>query len=408
MSQKRRLLQDEAAKLANTIEELRAIAPKDDAEAATIAERIDDAAKRAGEIEPELAREASLDARLKSLRSTVVDACEHRDALQAKEAPTVDRAEAAAIHGYGSRKEAREVGLALRSLMRGESRAMGETSTAHDGKGSEYVVAQLYNAVVNILRYQSVAFQVCSTFETNSNRITFPKVGEIEATPISENTDTSDTDISTSGATCNVLDWRTSVAVSNSLIEDSPVDVAGLVASRLAYGYAKSIDKAWLQGYSSGGVTIGGLYAGVTGYSSAANVVTVAKTAATTVANFAEVVGKIDPYAVNPSWVVGAAGWAEIMKVSATLLNANVVNSTTAQLWGSTVRKAYNMPANVYAMYGDFGFSTAIAMKPAGLQITAARELLIRKNATLFVGIQRFGILSHAPEFAAALVKATV
>jgi HK97 family phage major capsid protein len=408
MSQKRRLLQDEAASLANTIEELRAIAPKDDAEAATIAERIDSAAKRASEIEPELSREASLDARLKSLRATVVDACEHRDALQAKEAPTVDRAEAAAIHGFGSRKEAREVGLALRGLMRGESRAMGETSTAHDGKGSEYVVAQLYNAVVNILQYQSVAFQVCSTFETNSNRITFPKVGEIEATPISENTDTSDTDISTSGATCNVLDWRTSVAVSNSLIEDSPVDVAGLVASRLAYGYAKSIDKAWLQGYSSGGVTIGGLYAGVTGYSSAANVVTVARTADTTVKNFAEVVGKIDPYAVNPSWVVGAAGWAEIMKVSATLLNANVVNSTTAQLWGSTVRKAYNMPANVYAMYGDFGFSTAIAMKPAGLQITAARELLIRKNATLFVGIQRFGILNHAPEFAAALVKATV
>jgi len=84
------------------------------------------------------------------------------------------------------------------------------------------------------------------------------------------------------------------------------------------------------------------------------------------------------------------------------------VNATTAQLWGSTVRKAYNMPANVYAMYGDFGFTTAIAMKPAGLQITAARELLIRKNATLFVGIQRFGILNHAPEFGAALVKATV
>ena len=405
MSQKRRLLQDEAASLANTIEELRAIAPKDDAEAATIAERIDSAAKRAGEIEPELAREASLDARLNSLRSTVVDACEHRDALQAKEAPTVDRAEAAAIHGFGSRKEAREVGVALRGLMRGETRAMGDSST---GAGAEYVVTQIYNAVINILKYQSVAFQVASTFETNSNRITFPKVGEISATPISENTDSTDTDISTSGATCNVLDWRTSVAVSNNLIEDSPVDVAGMVASRLAYGYAKSIDKAWLQGFSSGGVTIGGLYDGVTGYSSGSNVVTVAKTANTTVANFADVVGKIDPYAINPSWVVGAAGWAEIMKVSATLLNANIVNSTTAQLWGSTVRKAYNMPANVYAMYGDFGFSTAIAMKPAGLQITAARELLIRKNATLFVGIQRFGILNHAPEFAAALVKATV
>ena len=408
MSLKKRSLQDEAAKLANQIEELRAIAPKDDAEAATIAERIDDAAKRAEQIEPELARESALDSRLKSLRSTVTDACEHRDALVAKEAPTVDRAEAAAIHGFGSRKEAREVGMALRGLMRGEHRAMGETSSAHDGKGSEYVVGQLYNAVVKILKYQSVAFQVCSTFETNSNRITFPKVGELVATPISENTDTTDADISTSGATCNVLDWRTSVAVSNTLIEDSPVDVAGLVASRLAYGYAKSIDKAWLQGYSSGGVTIGGLHDGIVAYNSGSNVVTVAKTVATTVANFAEVVGKVDPYAINPSWVVGAAGWAEIMKVSATLLNANVVSGTTASLWGSTVRKVYNMPANVFAIYGDFGFTTALAMKPAGLQITAARELLIRKNATLFVGIQRFGVLNHAPEFGAAMVKATV
>ena len=407
MSLKKRSLQDEAAKLANQIEELRAVAPKDDAEAATIAERIDDAAKRAEQIEPELARESALDSRLKSLRSTVTDACEHRDALVKHEAPTVDRAEAAAIHGFGSRKEAREVGVALRGLMRGEHRAMGETS-AYDAKGSEYVVTQLYNAVVNILKYQSVAFQVCSTFETNSNRITFPKVGELTATPISENTDTTDSDISTSGATCNVLDWRTSVAVSNTLIEDSPVDVAGLVASRLAYGYAKSIDKAWLQGYSSGGITIGGLHDGILGYNSGSNVVTVAKTVATTVGNFADIVGKVDPYAINPSWVVGAAGWAEIMKVSATLLNANVVNSTTAQLWGSTVRKAYNMPANVYAIYGDFNFTSAIAMKPNGLQITAARELLIRKNATLFVGIQRFGILNHAPEFGASMVKATV
>jgi hypothetical protein len=52
--------------------------------------------------------------------------------------------------------------------------------------------------------------------------------------------------------------------------------------------------------------------------------------------------------------------------------------------------------------------TTAIAYKPAGLQITAARELLIKKNATLFVGIQRFGLVNHAPEFAAALIKATV
>jgi len=49
----------------------------------------------------------------------------------------------------------------------------------------------------------------------------------------------------------------------------------------------------------------------------------------------------------------------------------------------------------------------AVAIKPAGLQITAARELLIRNNQTLFTGLQRVGISNHAPEYVAALVKAT-
>jgi HK97 family phage major capsid protein len=405
MSIRKRQLQDEAAKLTSQIDELRNMTPADEAEAATISQRLDEAAQKAEKVIPELAKEQALDDRLKALRSTVVDACEHRDALAANEIPTLETSGEVAKRAFGSTAEARKVGLALRSIARGEQRSMGESNTNY---GSDYVVTQLYGAVINILQYTSKAFQVCSTFETASNVMTFPKVGELTASFVAETTDSTDQDIATSGATCTVRDMRASVPVSNNLIEDSPVDVAGLIANRIAYGYAKGIDSVWLKGYSSGGISITGLYDAISGYSSAANVVTVAKTAATTVGNLADVVGKVDPYAINPSWVMGSAGWADLMKVSSTLLNANIVDGTQATLWGVPVRKVYNMPANVYAIYGDFNFTTAIAYKPAGLQITAARELLIKKNATLFVGIQRFGLVNHAPEFGAALIKATV
>jgi HK97 family phage major capsid protein len=405
MSNALRLLKDDAAAIASQIEELRQLTPANDVESASIAERIDGLVSRSEKILPQMERERALDSRIANLRSTVVDACEHRDALSNGDVATIEAAGSIAKRAFGSTAEARKVGLGLRAIARGETRAMGETNS---GYGSEYVVTQLYGAVVNLLKYTSQAFQVASTFETNSNVITFPKVGEITAAFVAENADSTDQDIATSGASCTVRDMRASVPVSNSLIEDSPVDVAGLVAERIAYGYAKGIDSVWLKGYSAGGITVTGLYDAITGYNSGSNVVTVAKTVATTVGNFADLVGKIDPYAINPSWVVGSAGWAEIMKVSSTLLNANITEGTQASLWGVPVRKSYTMPANVYAMYGDFGFTTAIAYKPAGLQITAARELLIRKNATLFVGIQRFGVLNHAPEFGGALVKATV
>jgi len=405
MSNALRLLQDDAASIATQIDELRQLTPANETESASIAERIDGLVTRSEKILPQMEREKALDDRIKNLRSTVVDACEHRDALAANEVPTVEAAGSVAKRAFGSTAEARKVGLGLRAIARGETRTMGEGNTNY---GSDYVVTQLYGAVINLLKYTSQAFQVAQTFETNSNVITLPKVGEITAAFVAESTDSTDQDIATSGATCTVRDMRASVPVSNNLIEDSPVDVAGLIASRIAYGYAKGIDGVWLKGYSSGGISVTGLYDAITGYNSGSNVVTVAKTAATTVGNFADLVGKIDPYAINPSWVVGSLGWAEIMKVSATLLSANISQGTVASLWGVPVRKAYNMPANVYAIYGDFGFTSAIAYKPNGLQITAARELLIKKNATLFVGIQRFGVANHAPEFGGALVKATV
>ena len=50
--------------------------------------------------------------------------------------------------------------------------------------------------------------------------------------------------------------------------------------------------------------------------------------------------------------------------------------------------------------------STAIGMAADGVQITTARELLVRSRQTLFVASTRLGVANHGPEFVGRLAKA--
>lgn len=401
-----RKYQDEAAKISNEIEELRALVPADDAEGSARDERLASHTKRLEEILPKIESERKLDETIRAARQAVVGDSDSRSTFkeetEARTLPSVS----SFSNAFESRAAAEKSGLFLRNLRDGvATRAMGEVSPTYDAKGAEYVPIELYGAVINRIKYSSVALQVASVFNAMTNRITLPKVGEATASFVTDGTATTDQDIATSGVTVNVLEMRASVAVGNSLLDDSPVDVAGLVAERLGLAYAKKIDDAWLSGDATSGVSIGGLYAGVT----SGNKVTVGVSANTTAADLANVIAKIDPFVPETCWLVSAAGWGELFKIAAGQIGTMVFGGTTPvpTVWGTPVFKVKGLPANVYGLYGDFKFTTAVAVKPAGLQITAARELLIRNNQTLFAGIQRVGISNHAPEYCAALVKAT-
>jgi len=397
-----RKAQDEAAKVVSEIEALRALECENAAEATTRDDRLEELSKRSTELNVILDRERSLDAKVAALRSSVTDGCESRKAVEkpaVRELPRVG-----GLGGFESAEAARETGLFLRSLRDNrEYRAMGETSTAYDGKGSEYVPIELYSTVINRIQYASVAMKVASVFNAMTNRLTLPKVGDASAAFVTDGTATTDQDISTSGVTVNVLEMRASVAVGNSLIDDSPIDVAALVAERLGLAYAKKIDDAWLSGDS--GASIGGLYAGIT----SGNKVTVAANSRTTAANLASMIGMVDPFVSNTCWIVSATGWADLFNVAAGQIGTMVFGGTTPvpTIWGTPVFKVKGLPSNVLAVYGDFQFTSAVAIKPSGLQISAARELLIRQNATLFVGVQRIGVSNHAPEYASMIVKGT-
>lgn len=402
---RRQLLQDEAAKISTEIESLRALSPATAEEIATVEQRLADLASRADEIAPKLAAENALDAKLLALRQGITSTSEARAAVAAGDEEFRDNPMPifGSTRGFRTAEIAARVGTYLRALVTGEIRAMGETTPTYDAKGVEFVLKELYGNIVNRLSYQSVALQLASVYRPNGQTIALPKVGEFTAAWVGEGVASTDQDLSTSSTDLTLSESRVSVAISRSLIEDSPIDIAGVVAERMAFAYAKFIDAAWLTGNASA-PAITGLPAAIAG----GNTVTVAANASTTAANLADVVGKIDESVMNTAWVVSRAGWTDFIKIWQAQQTTTVVGGgrVVPTVHGVPVYLVKGLPATTLGVYGDFSMASAVAIKASGLEIEVARELLIRNRQVLYVGSMRLGVANHDAQFAARLAKA--
>lgn len=402
---KLRLAQDEIATLIPQIENLRNVDPSDDKDGAAAA-ALERALTRADELNVVVERENAIEARLASARSklTAISDSEPRAAVEKGEA-TPDRADVrSGVQAYSSAKAAGLVGGYLRQLFTGEIRAMGETSSTYDAKGAEYVIGELYNAIVNRLQYASVGLQLATVVRPVGAKISFPKVGDATASFVGEGTATTDQDLSTSVSDLTLYEMRASVAVSRSLLDDSPIDVAGLVAERFALSYAQKFDATWLGGNASS-PTITGLAGAV----AAGNTITVAANAATSLANLADVVGKVDEAVMGTSsWVVSRAGWVDLMKIWSAQQTTMTVGGgrVVPTVFGAPVYLVKGLPSTTLALYGDFSMSSVIGIKDSGLEIEAGREILMRNRQVLYVANTRFGVANHAPEFVGRLAKA--
>jgi HK97 family phage major capsid protein len=405
MMNKLRLAQDEIATLIPQIENLRNVDPSDDKDGAAAA-ALERALTRADELNVVVERENAIEARLASARSklTAISDSEPRAAVEKGEA-TPDRADVrSGVQAYSSAKAAGLVGGYLRQLFTGEIRAMGETSSTYDAKGAEYVIGELYNAIVNRLQYASVGLQLATVVRPVGAKISFPKVGDATASFVGEGTATTDQDLSTSVSDLTLYEMRASVAVSRSLLDDSPIDVAGLVAERFALSYAQKFDATWLGGNASS-PTITGLAGAV----AAGNTITVAANAATSLANLADVVGKVDEAVMGTSsWVVSRAGWVDLMKIWSAQQTTMTVGGgrVVPTVFGAPVYLVKGLPSTTLALYGDFSMSSVIGIKDSGLEIEAGREILMRNRQVLYVANTRFGVANHAPEFVGRLAKA--
>ena len=403
---KLRLAQDEISALIPQIENLRNVDPVDDKDGAAAA-ALERALTRADELNVVVERENAIESRLSAARSKLsnVSDSEPRAAVEKGEV-TGDRSDIrSGVKAFSTAKAAALVGGYLRQLYTGEIRAMGETSSTYDAKGAEYVIGELYNAIVNRLQYASVGLQLATVIRPAGAKISFPKVGDATASFVGEGSATTDQDLSTSVSDLTLYEMRASVAVSRSLLEDSPIDVAGLVAERFALSYAQKFDAVWLGG-NSASPSITGLAASVAG----GNTITVAAGAtATTLANLADVVGKVDETVMGTSsWVVSRAGYVDLMKIWSAQQTTMTVGGgrVVPTVFGAPVYLVKGLPSTTLALYGDFAMATVVGIKDSGLEIEAGREILMRNRQVLYVANTRFGVANHAPEFVGRLAKA--
>lgn len=398
-------LQDEAAQIATEIETLRSVEPANDEERTRIEERLAGLIAKADTVSKDAVAERALDEKLAGLRQVTSSASSPKPV---EKAASVDFQEPADVRSgiklFSSKRAAEAVGHYLKAVGIGETRALGETSTTYDGIGAEYVYKELYAAIVNRLQYASVALQLATVVRPRGQKIDFPKVGDATASLVAEGTATTDQDLVTSVGALTMYEMRGSVAISRSLIEDSPLDVAGLVAERFALAYAQKMDSLWLAGQASN-PTIGGLAAAV----AAGNTITVAANASTSLANLADVVGKVDEAVMGTSsWVCSRAGWVDLMKIWSAQQTTLTVGGgrVVPTIFGAPVYLVKGLPSTTLALYGDFSMSTAVGLKDSGLEIEAGREILMRNRQVLYVANTRFGVSNHAPEFVGRLAKA--
>jgi HK97 family phage major capsid protein len=404
---KLRLAQDEIATLIPQIENLRNVDPNDDQDGSAAA-ALERALARAGELEQVVDKENAIELRLAAARSRISPPSdsETRATIENVEQATSDRVDIrAGVKAFRSAKVAADVGDFLVRLAAGEKRAMGETVS---GYGDSYVVTELYDAIVNRLQYQSVALQLASVFRPKGQTINLPKSGEFTVAYAAENAAFSDQDLSTTGPSLTLYEAGGSVAVSNALLNDSPIDVAGLIVDRVSYGFAVWYDTKWLTGNSSS-PTVAGLPAAVAAISGNPNTITVAANASTSAANLADVVGRVDETIMGTgAWVCSKAGYVDLMKLwSAQQMTMTVGGGRVVPVvYGAPVYIAKGMPSTTLALYGDFSKSTAVGLAAEGISIATAKELLVRSRQTLFVASSRLGVLNHGPEFVGRLAKA--
>lgn len=388
-----RQLQDEAASVIAELEELRS-APV--VEGVDNGPRIEELTKRATDLAGEMEAAKAEDARQLSAISGL------RDALSTT-AVEVEPRKAPAIHvakkvaGFDEVAEAVTAGEFLRSIARGEQRAMSVGGT---NLGKELVPVELYGNIINQMTRTSVGLRVASVFSTIANKISLPKAGDATAAFYTEAAEGSLTDIATSAVDVTLYGLRSLTAVSNDLLEDSVVDVASLFSNSVSSAFSTKIDAAWLQGDNTAGIT------GLAGQVAAGRTFEVSAANATTAAELADMVGAIDPLAANTSWVVSPVGFSALLAAHANTGSVMLADAMAPTVYGRPVYITNGLPSGTLALYGDFSMATAVAVKASGLRVEALREVRAVNDQVLFVAKQRAGIANHAPEFVSKLVVA--
>ena len=264
-------LQDEAIKLAERIDAVRAVESED---ADKIAERdlqLEALNADAAKLSKRIDFEKSVAESSKSLRS-VVERCSPAPEVRAEE-PKV-RIEsvpfAGKLRAFKSEEDAYKAGMWIKGYLRHdadakrwcqdagvEARAQGSAAST---TGSAFVPDILSNQVLRLVNEDSVFASNATNVAMPSDVVLVPKrTGGATAYWVNENTAITDSDPTHSQVTLTAKKVTAATKVSTELFEDSVVSIADMLATELAYTLTQAVETVAFNGNSGSAPSVAGI-----------------------------------------------------------------------------------------------------------------------------------------------------
>lgn len=404
-------LQDRAAAVAAMLDDLSKVEDRTEGQVADVEKLTAEAA----ELEQRLAQETAIAEKIASLRGKV--AASAKPVAVEAEAPVTRKVQhVGRVRGFASADEAEVCGRWIRGFLlnRTEDRAWYEKnvesralSSNDNAKGGVLIPESFAATVIRLVDSFSSIPQQANVIPMSSNTLYIPRrTGGNTAYFVSDNSETTVSDMATDNVLLSTKDCRVATRVPNSLIEDSVVDLAGLVAQEFALALSRKIDDA---GFAGDGTSTHGGIRGIQWRfenESLAGEVDSGESglSAITVDDFAETIGKL------PSYARATAGWYVTPQVYSTcmlplMLGAGGVSAAELSAGASEQRfMGYPVYFNnsmrtaptsdqVIALFGDLRMSTHFGLR-SQIAVRASTDRYIEFDQTYFQAMCRFDVVT--------------
>jgi len=403
-------LQDRAAAVAAMLDDLSKVEDRTEGQVA----EVEKLAAEAAELEQRLAQETAIAEKIASLRGKV--AASAKPVAVEAEAPVARKVQhVGRVRGFASADDAEVCGRWIRGFLlnRTEDRAWYERnveeralSSNDNAKGAVFIPETFAASVIRLVDQYTAIPQQANVIPMSSNTLYIPRrTGGNTAYFVNDNTETTASDMATDNVLLSTKDCRVATRVPNSLIEDSVIDLAGLVAQEFALALSRKIDDA---GFAGDGTSTHG---GIRGIQWRFENETLAgendsgesSLSALTIDDFVETVGKL------PSYARPTAAWYVTPQVYSTCMLPLMLEKglSAAEIAGGVSEGRFlgypvyfnnsmrTAPTSdqVIALFGDMKMSTHFGLR-SQIAVRASTDRYIEFDQTYFVASVRFDVVT--------------
>jgi len=408
MANKIKELQERAAAVAAELEELHQIEDRSQEQN----EKLERLTREADGIVPELQHEKAIADRISAIRAASQAAAAPVEVAVAKPARKAS-ARYGKLRGFQNADDAEICGHWIRGYLLGredsrrwyhsnvEERALSSTDNS---KGGVFIPETFASTVIRLTDEYSAIPQQANVVPMSSDTLYIPRrTGGNTAYFVADNSETTASDMATDNVMLSAKDCRVASRVPNSLIEDSVVDLAGLVAQEFALALSQKIDDS---GFAGDGTST---YGGIRGIqwkfeneslTAGTNDSGESAVSSLTIDDFAETIGKL------PSYARAGAGWYVTPQVYSTcmlplMLSAGGVSAAELASGASEQRfmgypvyfnnsmRTAPTAGQVICLFGQMRLSTHYGLR-RDITVRASTDRYIEFDQTYFQATCRF------------------